>query len=378
LNIVDVTQWYAPKSGGIRTYLHAKAAFAQAQGLRHAMVVPGTTAKVDRVARTPIVVVPGLPTAQETGYRLIPHPRPIMQALDRLQPTVLVVHDATAFPRRLCRWAHSRGIPVVLIVHSEIESGAAGMPTPLRLPTQHILRILQLRGLDGPDAVIATSQAVATRLRERSDAHIYVSPLGVDTEVFHPRAPEADYRRQFAEPNETLLVHAGRLSSEKRPTLLIDVLAGLQGDCVLAIAGAGSAEPEMRRRAAELGVTKRVRWLGHLESRSDLARLYANADCFVHVNAGETFGLAPLEAAACGCRVVLPADCGVAEVVSLDGFHTVEPNSVSALVSGVSHALTQPAPVPELDQLSWSRTFDREWALYGLLAGRAAEGMHAA
>ena len=109
-----------------------------------------------------------------------------------------------------------------------------------------------------------------------------------------------------------------------------------------------------------------------------MARLYANADCFVHVNAGETFGLAPLEAAACGCRVVLPADCGVAEVVSLDGFPTVEPNSVSALISGVSHALTQPAPVPELDQLSWSRTFDREWALYGLLAGRAAEGMHAA
>ena len=120
MNVVDVTQWYAPKSGGIRTYLHAKAAFAQAHRLRHALVVPGTTAKVDRIARTPIVVVPGLPTAQETGYRLIPHPRPIMQALDRLQPTVLVVHDATAFPRRLCRWAHTRGIPVVLIVHSEI------------------------------------------------------------------------------------------------------------------------------------------------------------------------------------------------------------------------------------------------------------------
>ena len=373
-----MTQWYAPKSGGIRTYLHAKAEYAEARRLRHALVVPGATATVARIARTPVVVVPGLPTAQETGYRLIPHPRPMIQALDRLQPTVLVIHDATSFPRRLCRWAHTRGIPVVSIVHSELEAGAAGMPTALRLPTQHLLRILQSRGLDGPDAVIATSQAVAARLRERSDAHIYVSPLGVDTKVFCPRALDADYRRQLAEPNETLLVHAGRLSSEKRPTLLLDVLAGLQGDTVLVVAGAGSAELDMRRRAAELGVTKRVRFLGHLESRDDLARLYANADCFVHVNSGETFGLAPLEAAACGCRVVVPADCGVAEVVSLDGFHAVQPNSVAALITGVSYALTQPAPLPELDQLSWSRTFDREWALYGLLAGRAAEGQHVA
>ena len=378
MNVVDVTQWYAPKSGGIRTYLHAKAEYAEARRLRHALVVPGAAATVARIARTPVVVVPGLPTAQETGYRLIPHPRPMIQALDRLQPTVLVIHDATSFPRRLCRWAHTRGIPVVSIVHSELEAGAAGMPTALRLPTQHLLRILQSRGLDGPDAVIATSQAVAARLRERSDAHIYVSPLGVDTKVFCPRALDADYRRQLAEPNETLLVHAGRLSSEKRPTLLLDVLAGLQGDTVLVVAGAGSAELDMRRRAAELGVTKRVRFLGHLESRDDLARLYANADCFVHVNSGETFGLAPLEAAACGCRVVVPADCGVAEVVSLDGFHAVQPNSVAALITGVSHALTQPAPLPELDQLSWSRTFDREWALYGLLAGRAAEGQHVA
>jgi alpha-1,6-mannosyltransferase len=279
MRIVDVTQWYAPRSGGIRTYLHAKAAFAAETHRPHALIVPSTTARVSRIERSPIIEVPGLPTAQETGYRLIPHPRPILNALDRLAPSVLVVHDATAFPRSLCRWARLRGIPVVMLVHSELEAGAAGIPAPLRLPTQHVLRIVQARGIDGPDAVIATSNSVADRLRSRSGIHIYVSPLGVDTGVFHPREPDERLRRALAQPNETLLVHAGRLSSEKRPELLIDVIANLRESCVLAIAGSGSAEGDLRRRVAAQGLEERVRFLGHVDDREQLARLYAVADC---------------------------------------------------------------------------------------------------
>ncbi|MCX6391334.1 MAG: glycosyltransferase [Actinobacteria bacterium] len=372
MRVVDVTQWYAPRSGGIRTYLHAKAAYAAETRRAHALIVPGTATKISRVERSPIIEVPGLPTAQETGYRLIPHPRPILRALERLEPSVLVVHDATAFPRSLCRWARTRGIPVVMLVHSELEAGAAGIPTPLRLPTQHVLRLVQARGMEGPDAVIATSNSVAERLRSRSGIHIYVSPLGVDTGIFYPREPDENLRRALAQPNETLLIHAGRLSSEKRPELLIDVITELRDSCVLAIAGSGSAEDDLRRRVAAQGLEDRVRFLGHIDDREQLARLYAVADCFVHVNSGETFGLAPLEALACGCRVVLPSDCGVAEAAGTDDLITVEPNSVAALVDGIRNAVSHPRPMPEVDQLSWWRTFEREWALYGLLAGRAA------
>lgn len=374
MRVVDLTQWYAPRSGGIRTYLHAKAAFAAHRGRAHALVVPGTSSRVSRIERTPIIEVAGLPTAQQTGYRLIPHPRPILTALERLRPSVVVVHDATAFPRSVCSWAHERGIPVVLLVHSELEAGATGIPAPLRLPTQHVLRVLQVRGMDGPDAVIATSASVAKRLRSRTGIHTYVSPLGVDTTVFHPRPADERLRRSLVEPNETLLIHAGRLSAEKRPELLLDVIERLRESCVLAIAGSGSAEDGLRRRVAARRLDDRVRFLGHIDDRAQLARLYATADCFVHVNSGETFGLAPLEALACGCRVVLPADCGVTETAGTHAFMTVEPKSTAAIARGVEHAMALSRPAPELDELSWSRTFEREWALYGLLASRAAAG----
>lgn len=372
MRVVDVTQWYAPCSGGIRTYLHAKAAYAARTRRAHALVVPGATAAITRVDRTPVLVIPGLPTAQETGYRLIPHPRPILQALERLAPDVLVIHDATAFPRTLCRWARAEGVPVVMLVHSELEAGAAGMPAPLRLPAQHVLRVMQARGMDAPDAVIATSASVAERVRERTGVHAYVSPLGVDTDVFRPRPADERLRRALVQPNETLLVHAGRLSSEKRPELLIAVIDRLRDTCVLAIAGSGAEEDALRREAARRGVAERVRFLGHVADREQLARLYAAADCFVHVNSGETFGLAPLEALASGCRVVLPADCGVAEMAGTDAMRTVEPNSVDAIVAGVSEVLSGDRPIPDLELLSWSSTFQREWGFYGLLAGRHA------
>ena len=44
MRIVDVTQWYAATSGGIRTYLHAKADWAERVGIEHAIVVPGPVA----------------------------------------------------------------------------------------------------------------------------------------------------------------------------------------------------------------------------------------------------------------------------------------------------------------------------------------------
>lgn len=374
MRVVDVTQWYAPRSGGIRTYLHAKATYAGRHRLAHAMVVPGAHATTDRVARSPVIALAGLPTGQAAGYRLIPHPASIERALERLRPSVLVIHDAMAFPRSLVRWARARSVPTAMFVHSDLAAGAPAAPTHLRGPVEHVLRTLQSRGLQGPDAVIAASHRTAALLRERHGVRAFVSPLGVDTSVFRPQPPNPALRRSLAEPTETLLLHCGRLSPEKRPQLLVDALARLHDDCVLAIAGEGSAADELLRRARTLGVAPRVRLLGHIGVPERLAELHAVADCYVHANPAEPFGLAPLEALASGCRVVLPADCGSAEALREGDATLVAPGSAEALARGVDAALRGPRPVPDLERLSWDSAFDREWALYRGLAMRAAQG----
>jgi glycosyltransferase involved in cell wall biosynthesis len=116
--------------------------------------------------------------------------------------------------------------------------------------------------------------------------------------------PDATLRAQLAPAGTPLLVHAGRLSSEKRVDLLADMLAELRSPAVLAVAGSGPAHTGLKRRADRLGVGHRMIMLGHIAGRADLACLMATGDCFVHPNPDETYGLAPLEALATGTRVV--------------------------------------------------------------------------
>jgi glycosyltransferase involved in cell wall biosynthesis len=53
-----------------------------------------------------------------------------------------------------------------------------------------------------------------------------------------------------------------------------------------------------------LGLGERVTFAPYLHDRDELARAYAGASCVVLPGAHETFGLAALEAAACGAPVV--------------------------------------------------------------------------
>ena len=41
LHIADITMFYAPASGGVRTFLEAKADWLRTRGLRHSLLVPG-------------------------------------------------------------------------------------------------------------------------------------------------------------------------------------------------------------------------------------------------------------------------------------------------------------------------------------------------
>lgn len=371
MRVVDVTQWYAPRSGGIRTYLHAKARFAAEHALPHAMIVsrPGPGSR--HIERSRVRSLPSVPTGQSAGYRLIPNALAVTAALDDLDPSVVVIHDATAFPRSVCRWARTRGIPVVAIVHSDLEIGAIGLPAIARVPVRGILRHVQGRGLSGPDVVLAASDATQRRIIGRGSSPILLAPLGVDLEAFEDATPDPALRAELAPDGSHLLFHAGRLSPEKRPELLIETLARLDDHHRLAIAGEGSAVPALKRLALRRGVAGRVRFVGHVDDRTRLATLMATADCFLHVNPDEPYGLAPLEALAAGSRLVIPETSGVAEQVRDRGAVLVLPDDPAALAEGVRRALATARPDAPLDDLSWERTFEREWALYRSLLVRA-------
>jgi alpha-1,6-mannosyltransferase len=369
--VVDVTQWYSPVSGGIRTYLRAKAAWAAAAGRPHAAVVTGAAPGCETVGESPFEVVRGHTPTPRWGYRVALRSAPIIGALERLEPDVVVVHDPLAFPAAIGRWARAARVSLVMFCHSDLRLAAAGLPAAARRPAEAALGRVQRRAFRGRATVLAASEATRARVGPDGDSPMLVSPLGVDLGAFAAARPDPILRACLAGPGEVLLLYAGRLSPEKRVGLLPDVLARVAAPARLVVAGTGSAERALARRARRLGVAGRVRLLGHVPGRADLARLMATADCFVHPNPDEPFGLAPLEALAAGCRVVAPAGPGPEEVLGRRGAVLVAADGAGALADGVERALRLPPPRPSLGDLRWDHVFPREWSLYASLRAAA-------
>jgi glycosyltransferase involved in cell wall biosynthesis len=112
-----------------------------------------------------------------------------------------------------------------------------------------------------------------------------------------------------------LLLSASRLAREKRIADLVAVLAACgRPDAVLAFAGSGPEEAELRAAVERAGLAARVRFAGQLDVPA-LADAFAAADVIVSASRSETQGLALCEAAAAGRVVVAPDRGGYAEVL---------------------------------------------------------------
>ncbi len=364
LRIADVTQWYSPTSGGIRTYLHAKAEYASRTATPHALIVTGPRCTETQIHASRLISVHGRTATERWGYRVALRAHDILDALDDTQPTVVIVHDALAFPRSIARWAHHSGVALVVLCHSHLGAAINGLPRVVRTCATPVLNRVQARALQVGDLVVVASESTRTRIVDQTRAPILVSALGVTAAHFVDARPSASLRARLSDPGQTLLTYVGRISGEKRVELLPDVLAALPDNYVLAIAGTGAATKRVAQRARARGVHHRLHFLGHIHDRGQLVTLLATADCFVHPNPDEPFGLAPLEALAAGCRVVAPRQAGAAEVLGGRGAVLVAPNDANALARGIQDAMCAPPPRPDMSDLAWDHTFAREWQMY--------------
>ena len=276
MRLVDVTLFYGERSGGIRTYLKAKAAYAErSASFEHHLIVPAEERSLRVVS--------------SNGYRIPLGPAGLGNAIRDLHPDVVLLHDPYWTPRLATRAAHEVGAKVVAVHHSSAALHAAGLPGPEALYVRALGRWYR-RAYRDVDAVM-TAATVDVDL-----VGIQLLPLrlGLDP-AFHPR-PE------IVRGDHVLYV--GRLSREKGLRELLEAAAAAPEPWPLTLLGTGPAGPGLRERTRQLGLADRVEFVPFVNRRSELAEAYAAARCVVLPGAHETFGLAALEAAACGTPVV--------------------------------------------------------------------------
>jgi glycosyltransferase involved in cell wall biosynthesis len=143
--------------------------------------------------------------------------------------------------------------------------------------------------------------------------------------------------------------------------------------------GDGPEREALVRRAGELGITERVRFLG---SRDDVLRLLQGLDCFVLPSLAEGMPNALLEGMATGLPAIGTAVSGTEEILEpgRSGW-LVEPASAAALAAAMGEALADPAKAAELGRGARRRiesdfdlpvAVDRYLALFELAVARRA------
>ncbi|MGH8906932.1 MAG: glycosyltransferase [Egibacteraceae bacterium] len=316
MRIVQLANFVTPGSGGIRTMLEALARGYAERGVERALVVPGPRDAVSRDRHGVCVQIgsPRLPASG--GYRVITRLREVSRILDRLVPHSVEVSDRwTLVP--VGAWAARAGVGSLAVAHERLDATLEH-----RLPGlfrhQPAADWWNQRLGAAFDTVVCASAFAAEEFTSAGVRNVAQVPLGVDLDRFTPARRSPPLRRRLAAPGEALLVLCSRLSSEKRPGRAVDAVRSLVRRGVpvrLCVAGDGPERRSLEAAATGLPIT----FLGHVSDRDALAALLATADVALAPSPAETFGLAALEALACGTPVVCAGSGALPELLGTRG-----------------------------------------------------------
>ena len=161
-------------------------------------------------------------------------------------------------------------------------------------------------------------------------------------------------RRNYQSAGRTAFVMAGAIAPHKGMELIIEAATHLmrQGftDFDIDFYGTGNTDYYLAL-ATSLGLRRRVRFLGP-RNKMDLLRQYHNYDALLFPTwQRESFGFAPIEAAACGCVPIITDTCGVAErLVAYVHCLKIE-RTVEALSEVMRAILCKEIDLPRIGQL---------------------------
>jgi alpha-1,6-mannosyltransferase len=363
MRIVRLANFVAPHSGGLRTALRELGAGYLAAGHEPVLIIPAERDSDQQTAQGRVITLRGPRVPFTGGYRVLLRKRRVAGLLGRLRPDVLEVSDRTTL-RWTGRWARRHGVPAVMVSHESLAAllglvrlGLARLNAVADALNRRTARVYQ--------RVICTTGWAAAEFERIGAGNVVRAPLGVDLDTFTPERGSQAVRACYAAADETLLVHCGRLSPEKAPQRSLNTLATLRADGVparLVVAGDGPLLQRLRRQAARKALP--VTFAGFLPDRTDLAALLASADVAIAPGPVETFGLAALEALACGTPVVVSAESALPEVAGDAGVSVAGED----LAPGVRELLGRPGPARRAAARARAECYDWPAAVQAFLA----------
>ena len=338
LKIVVHCIYFPPEVGGLESHVHYLCRGLVERG--HAVTV------VTSLSR------PGLPRRQQVdGIRVWRTPLPsrtpwgwFAHAAGSTSRTREAVADADivhaqAFPSILpCSLALAgRSTPLVATLHTSHFERLA-----VRRTTRAALGKLVRRSVHN----FAASEQLA-RLAEALHPSIAVEVLvnGVDTEVFRPTPPtmpaDAPDARRLVVPRRLFAKNGVEFFVRAMPRIAAAAArSGVEVDAL--VVGDGPERDGLERLSAELGASKRIRFLGR-RTHQEMPGLLCSSDLAVFPSLQEATSVAALECMACGVPVAASSVGGLPQIVDDSVGGLFKPGDSESLAAKVVELLSDPS-----------------------------------
>lgn len=159
------------------------------------------------------------------------------------------------------------------------------------------------------DVILSTSRVMAEETKKYTDKNIEITPFGVDISLFKPESNKY-------ETKDTIVI--GTIKALERQYGIeyliraFSKLAEKYKNIYLELGGLGSQKQELENLCVELGVKKRVKFLGFIP-QEEVVNAFNRFDIAVFPSIFESFGVAAVEAQACGTPVIVSNAEGLKE-----------------------------------------------------------------
>jgi GT2 family glycosyltransferase/glycosyltransferase involved in cell wall biosynthesis len=269
------------------------------------------------------------------ALRLAGHAREVRHLVRSLRPHTLVAWGMR--PLLACVSALPRtpgGRPRLVFQHNDLLPGPA---------VAKAVRAAAARA----DLVLALSEAIAHDLDPRGRLRVEVVQPGVDLDRFAPPAGPP--------PEDAPALFLAAIEPWKRPGLAIDAAARAGIHLILAgaplDAGGARLEAELRARAAPGAVT----FAGRVANPAEALR---DASVLLHCADREPYGMALVEALACGVPVVAPAAAGPREIADDSCARLYRPGDAAAAAAALTAARDEREALSKAARTRAERHFD--------------------
>ncbi len=355
MRVVLVSNTITPdKMGGLPRYVRELAAAVARAGCEAIVVakrVEATSPPVEDALDGVRIVRHSVPSKRNPLFALA---YPLYTAYGVLGPvraaggpdTVVHAHfPATALPLAVAE------VPFIYTFHAPVWrelldewQGTYALPAALQRPAVAGMRAAERAVVRRARRTFVLSEFMRGHLSElRPDVAAEAQLLagGVDIDRFRP-----DPSVERAGAQSPLLFTARRLTPRTGVDRLLASMPEIlrsHPDATLALAGTGEMEGALRTSASRLGVSQRVRFLGHVSDRS-LVGWYRRATLVVMPTVKlEGFGLTTAEALACGTPVVGTPVGATPELLGpLEPALIAPDNTAHALAGTVNRILADP------------------------------------